>query len=504
MRRWRSFLKQFIIGLGVLLAVLTLLVLAENIRGRIALHLYMRQLRAQGEKLTLAEFDLPKPSREAISAATDLTVAGKELEAVRRKFRPGIVGQVGLWRIIRGRSVVRHQQPDLGSPRLKPATWDDLDEQLSSASNALAHVKAALRNGNLAVRVDLSHIDDTDWSYLDATCAAADWLNADAIADLHRGDVQAAVENIAFITTLTQFQRHAPLLNSQYARLHVAQVGLHATWETLQAVGATEEQLARLQSMWESYGFSDAVLESLEGERVWRLSRFERVRRSPKAFGEVCKGEMSCCHECGGTCDLKDLWFDTRAMARVAMWRLAWLDQDGLEFLKEWQVCLDQAREAIAYGDRTRFRSNEIARVPRRNWYDRRRYLMSQQLAPMDEMMVLQPMYVETERRMAVAAIALKRFDLAHGAWPDALMELTPTFLTDVPRDFMDGQPLRYRRNEDGAFTLYSVGQNCLDDGGSVERDRDHLPNGMMWMTCDAVWPTPASRAEVAAAQTKW
>ena len=45
-------------------------------------------------------------------------------------------------------------------------------------------------------------------------------------------------------------------------------------------------------------------------------------------------------------------------------------------------------------------------------------------------------------------------------------MELTPTFLTDMPRDFMDGQPLRYRRNEDGAFTLYSVGQNCLDDGG--------------------------------------
>ena len=104
---------------------------------------------------------------------------------------------------------------------------------------------------------------------------------------------------------------------------------------------------------------------------------------------------------------------------------------------------------------------------------------------------------------MTIVAIALKRYERAHGGWPDSLVELTPTFLTDVPRDLMDGQPLRYRRNEDRTFTLYSVGQNCVDDGGSVERDRDHLPNGMMWMTCDAVWPMPASSAEIDAAQSK-
>ena len=31
----------------------------------------------------------------------------------------------------------------------------------------------------------------------------------------------------------------------------------------------------------------------------------------------------------------------------------------------------------------------------------------------------------------------------------------------------MDGQPLRYRRNADGTFLLYSIGENGKDDGGN-------------------------------------
>ncbi len=85
MRRWRSFLKQFIIGVGVLLAVLALLVLEENVRGKVALQIYMRALRAQGEKLTLAEFGLSGPSEEGVAATKELSAAGKKLEAVRNR-----------------------------------------------------------------------------------------------------------------------------------------------------------------------------------------------------------------------------------------------------------------------------------------------------------------------------------------------------------------------------------------------------------------------------------
>ena len=37
-----------------------------------------------------------------------------------------------------------------------------------------------------------------------------------------------------------------------------------------------------------------------------------------------------------------------------------------------------------------------------------------------------------------------------------------------MPADVITGGPLKYRRNADGGFLLYSVGRNETDDGGKV------------------------------------
>lgn len=67
----------------------------------------------------------------------------------------------------------------------------------------------------------------------------------------------------------------------------------------------------------------------------------------------------------------------------------------------------------------------------------------------------------------ARAAVALQRFRLAEGRWPDALKELVPRFLPVVPPDPFDGQPLRYRL-ENGAPLLWSIGHDRVDDGGRL------------------------------------
>jgi hypothetical protein len=48
-------------------------------------------------------------------------------------------------------------------------------------------------------------------------------------------------------------------------------------------------------------------------------------------------------------------------------------------------------------------------------------------------------------------------------------------FVPEVPRDWMNGAPLRYRPNDDGTFTLYSVGMDRKDDGGDPT-PRQHAP----------------------------
>jgi len=74
--------------------------------------------------------------------------------------------------------------------------------------------------------------------------------------------------------------------------------------------------------------------------------------------------------------------------------------------------------------------------------------------------------------RSAAVAFACERYRLAKKAWPDSLEELVKEKLLDaIPIDPFDGQPIRYRRTKDG-IVVYSVGVDCKDDGGNIDRHR--------------------------------
>lgn len=64
--------------------------------------------------------------------------------------------------------------------------------------------------------------------------------------------------------------------------------------------------------------------------------------------------------------------------------------------------------------------------------------------------------------------IALERYRLSRGAYPADLAALVPAYLTRVPRNRVDGQPVRYRLI-DGKPVVYSVGIGRADNGGQVQ-----------------------------------
>jgi hypothetical protein len=74
-------------------------------------------------------------------------------------------------------------------------------------------------------------------------------------------------------------------------------------------------------------------------------------------------------------------------------------------------------------------------------------------------------------------ACALERYLLAHGAYPDSLDTLVPDFIQKLPRDIINGEPLKYHRTDDGMFLLYSVGWNETDDGGQIVSAKEALRN---------------------------
>ena len=93
---------------------------------------------------------------------------------------------------------------------------------------------------------------------------------------------------------------------------------------------------------------------------------------------------------------------------------------------------------------------------------------------------------------LARTGIALERYRLAHGEFPESLDAIAPYFMEKIPHDIINGQPLHYRRTDDGQFVLYSVGWDEKDDGGEVAFNTDgtaDLQNG------DWVWRS-AAKAE--------
>jgi hypothetical protein len=77
---------------------------------------------------------------------------------------------------------------------------------------------------------------------------------------------------------------------------------------------------------------------------------------------------------------------------------------------------------------------------------------------------------VKAVLRCAYTAVAMERFHLAKGRWPQMLDELVPQYLLEVPRDPHDGAPLRLARKET-AIVIYSVSADKQDHGGILLDD---------------------------------
>jgi len=69
--------------------------------------------------------------------------------------------------------------------------------------------------------------------------------------------------------------------------------------------------------------------------------------------------------------------------------------------------------------------------------------------------------------RCAATGIAVERFRLKHGRWPNSLEEIPRNLLASVPLDPFDGQPLKYARRDDGV-TVYSIGIDETDNDATI------------------------------------
>jgi len=110
------------------------------------------------------------------------------------------------------------------------------------------------------------------------------------------------------------------------------------------------------------------------------------------------------------------------------------------------------------------------------------RYLLLKQMLPAMGKVVHELDMADARRDATIIGIALHRYRLAHGSFPDSLDALVPEFVPRLGLDPADGKPLRYVLGANGPI-IYSLGGDGDDDGGVdgtlTATDRRHIEPGL-------------------------
>lgn len=247
-----------------------------------------------------------------------------------------------------------------------------------------------------------------------------------------------------------------------------SKAALQPVWEGCRQQKWTESQLARLQHELAQLRPMEALGRSFRTERTMVVLAFDSY--SPV---EILKG-----HESPQ---------EARRWRLISLMPRGWVQQNKVAYVRMVQPAIDAAAASgtpvflarLAECDQEPVRTEESSFSP----YT----LLAELVAPAFHKVIRNALSAENDLILARTACALERHRIATGVYPEALGELVPSLLAAVPTDVVDGQPLRYRRDADGTFLLYSVGLDGKDDGGRPAK-WEHQ-GGNAGLDGDWVWP---------------
>ncbi len=552
--------KKFFLGVGLLLLLITAFLVTEHVRGRVAWNRWEAQMRARGERLTIRELVAPPPLTDD-NAAPVLngvmlggTLVPQNLPFSMRLVAPGRAAAVvaqGNWLVGQGAGKVFHTtnaalaaarpsprpsrrgsgtNADVTPTNTAPYTIvgrAELGAEIAAVSNALAALRDGLRRPGIDYGVDYSAGFSTLLPHLARNKTFAQWLRAASLHGLLETNHNASIESLRALAALAHLETNQVLLIEQLVRISCMQIGLSATWEALQAGGWTDAQLAALQHAWRDDHVMASVARSFEGERALGLMEIDRIAAggydqwmammgmgggppaTPASSGDLFDS-VSELPKHAGSAFMRLVFFP--------VWTFAWKDQDKLRLARYWQSGIDAGRRQDKQWNWRAVKASfaeDSAKVPQFKYdsetddgrsqlraFDRIRFLVSSFLTGSDERTLSRGLNIQALRALTETAIAIRRWQIRHGALPATLQELTPEILPAVPVDPLDGKPLRYRPGTNGMFLLYSVGFDFKDDNGDA-RQVPNLSVIQFEKGRDLVWPMPATREEIEAFELK-
>ena len=445
-----------------------------------------RMLREQGFKTDLADFTvITDPATRARMAM--LTVFNEPLQ-----LDSSYDGLDFLPRVSDDTAVVIWKQNSLaiGSGTLQ---WPDLRDVLDANRAALDAACDAALSGPIRFDMDFSPSGGGAIEHVPRLHYLLLALSDRVILELHDGNSGAAWTNLLAATRLVTAWEPEPSRISRIFQSLMADETFADTWQALQLGNWPDARLAALQEEWESANFFTNLPETAAFDRADAVNYCQLLSKQQpfarNSLSRLAKEAVS---------DPSAAYQDIKSGFDIMRYHGVEALTDERNLLLYYQQRELELRHAIQLTNWAEMRAQPgVTNVISFKSPSRDLVQITEGIRREEILLSFWVATEEAQRRVLITAIALERYRGKHGAYPATLASLAPEFVKAVPVDFMDGKPLRYRLTDDGHFVLYSVGLDCVDDGGKLL-----LPNAPIWprnsagepvapTNVDIVWPHP-------------
>ena len=457
-----------------------------------------KSLRQQGFKTDLSDFNF---STDAATRTREnaLTFAGgyvlPDLLVVSINLRP-VVGDDAV--VVVGKQSYLETGSDI-------VHWPDLRDALETIRPQLDEACDAAISGPIEFNLDASRGSGLLLRHLAPLRALASALGSREVLELHDGHRREAWTNLLAATRLATAWEPEPADISHIVRFALTSFAFNDTWQALQCEPWPDEELAPLQHEWESVNFFTNLPETIAFRRASTVALCQETDhlRSAKPVASAAFFHDLIHSPASAFAGLKREWDDS-------LYRRYGMFDDEKNLLLYFQSREVEYRQAVESPTWMQMRALPGATnsAPFKSTYSSRLQIMLNlqllhaRTLTMGGSLLARAATAEAQRRILITVIALERYRGKHGSYPATLTALAPEFLKSVPVDFMDGQPLRYRLANDGHFVLYSVGLDCVDNGGKISANGGRGVGGgspeifSSPTDADIVWPRPASATD--------
>jgi hypothetical protein len=328
---------------------------------------------------------------------------------------------------------------------------------LAKYDSALDELRAASRlpDSRFPLTYDSESPETIMLPHLAALKTCARLLQLRSAAELQNGQPEKALADVSLGFQLADKIRTEPFIISHLVRLAMTHLMLQSLWEGLAEHQWSDAQLAALDMALAKFDFAADYQRGIRGENACITTEIERVRRHPNLLPDLGDytedaGKKSILSGSSFAELIPSGWFyqSQYRCARVMLeYYLPVADVEQHRFLPD----LGSRGDALVVAEtKSAGPGNLLERI------------MLPSLGKAGQRFAYEQASVDSAR----TAIALERYHLAHGEFPESLAALVPQFLPAVPPDVIGGQPLKYRRLAGDRFLVYSIGWDETDDGG--------------------------------------